>query len=118
MDAGKLNRRIQIQAQTPGEQDAFGQPTAASWATIYTCWANIAIQTSQLIYATAEFVSKETHRITIRWTSSVIVSPNMRILYTENTTGVTKTMEIQSVLNPDQRNEWMILLAYELNAQE
>jgi SPP1 family predicted phage head-tail adaptor len=116
MDTGKLNRRIQIQTQTT-TQDAFGAPLP-TWTTVYTCWANIAIQNSQLIYSTSEFVSKETHRITIRWTSSVIVSPNMRIVYTKNTTGVTKTLEIQSILNPDQGDEWMVLLAYELNAQE
>jgi head-tail adaptor len=118
MDTGSLNRRIQIQAQTPGEQDAFGQPTAASWATVYTCWASISVQASQLLYETSTFVSKVTHRIEARWTSSFIFAANQRIVYTEATTGVVHTFNIEAVLNDKQGNRKLILLAYELNAQE
>ncbi len=47
IDAGSLNRKIQIQAETPGEQDASGQPLASSWTTVRECWANIDIQASR-----------------------------------------------------------------------
>ena len=113
MDIGKLNRRIQIQSQTPS-QDAAGQELQ-SWSTIYTCWAEITIQKSQLIYSTAEFISKVVTRVTMRWTSSVVINPSMRIVYTEATTGVVHTYEIQAVLNTDQRNRELILMAYELD---
>ncbi len=116
MITGKLNRRVQIQSQTTS-QDAAGQPLA-TWSTVYTCWASIDVQQSQLIYSTAEFISKVTHRITMRWTSSVVIQPNMRIVYAEATTGVVHTYEIEALLNDQQRNRQLIVLAYELNGAE
>jgi SPP1 family predicted phage head-tail adaptor len=116
MDIGQLNRRIQIQSQTTA-QDAAGQEQQ-TWSTLYCCWASIDIQASQLIYNTAEFISKVTHRITMRWTSSVVIEPNMRVVYTEATTGVVHTYEIQAALNTRQANRELVLMAYELNAAE
>ena len=114
--AGELNRRIQIQQQT-NTQDAFGAP-AQTWTTVYTCWANIDVQRSQLVYATEEFVSKTTHRITFRWTFSVIIVPNMRIVYTEPATGVTHIYNIEGLMNESQGNVMLIALCYELNGSE
>jgi SPP1 family predicted phage head-tail adaptor len=119
MITGKLNRRIQIQAQSAtNDLDAFQQPTTASWQTVYTCWANIDVQRSQLVYSTAEFVSNTTFRITLRWTSSVIFSAQQRVLYTEPTTGVVHTYEIKGVMNDNQANKQIILLCYEISGQE
>lgn len=116
MESGKLNRRIQIQVQST-TQDSFGQPLQ-TWSTIYSCWASIDIQASQLIYSTAEFLSKVTYRITLRWTSSVVIAANQRVLYIEPMTGVTHTFEIQSVLNDETANRQITLLCYELNGKE
>jgi SPP1 family predicted phage head-tail adaptor len=116
MDIGKLNKRVQIQTQTTA-QDAFGQPQQ-TWTTVYTAWAGIDIQTSQLIYATAEFVSKVTHRITLRWTFSVVIAANQRVVYTEPTTGVVHTYEIQALLNIKQANRELVLMCYELDGAE
>ena len=118
MDSGKLNRRIQIQTQSTDQLDNFQQPLPATWQTIYTCWANVDIQNSQLIYSTAEFISKIAYRITIRWTSSVIISAKQQIVYTEPTTGVVHTYVIQAVLNTDQANKEMVLMAYDLAGEE
>lgn len=119
MQSGKLNRRIQIQAQsTTSDLDAFSQPTPASWQTVYSCWANIDVQRSQLIYSTAEFISENTYRITLRWTSSVIFSAQQRVIYTEPTTGVVHTYEIKGVMNDNQANKQITLLAYEISGQE
>lgn len=116
MQAGTLNRRIQIQTQSTS-QDSFGAPSQ-TWTTSYSCWASIDVQASQLIYSTAEFVSKVTHRIECRWTSSFIFSPNQRIVYIEPTTNITHVFNIESVLNDKQGNRKLILLCYELNALE
>jgi head-tail adaptor len=118
MQAGKLNRRVKIQSQGTTELDAFQQPLPAAWNTVYSCWASIDIQGSQLLYSTAEFMSKVAHRITIRWTSSVVISAKQRAIYTEPTTGVTHTYEIEVVLNDKQANKQLILMAYELEAAE
>lgn len=116
VDVGALNRRVQIQQQT-ATQDPFGQPQQ-NWTTIYTAWAKISIVKGQLLYQTAEFVSKATHLITLRWTSSVVIKANMRIVYTEATTGVVHTYNIEAPLNEDQRNRLLTVLAYELSASE
>lgn len=119
MQAGRLNRRIQIQAQsTTAELDAFQQPTPASWNTVYTCWANIDIQASQLLYSTAEFIGETTFRISLRWTSSVIFTPSQRVLYTEPATGVVHTYQIKTVMNDRQANKQITLLCYEIASEE
>ena len=114
--SGPFNRRISIQSQTTS-QDATGQEQQ-TWTTAYSCWASIDIQASQLIYSTAEFISKVTHRVTIRWTSSFVVKPNMQIVYTEPTTNVTHVFNIEAVLNPQQGNVFVVLMCYELQASE
>ncbi len=116
MQAGKLNRRIQIQQQTIS-QDAFGQEFQA-WTTVYTCWAAIDVQRSQLIYNPAEFMSKAVVRVTMRWTSSIVIEANMRAIYTEPTTGVTHTYNIEAPTNTDQNNRELVILCYELKVAE
>lgn len=116
VDVGSLNCRVQIQQQTTA-QDDFGQQQQ-TWATVYTAWARIGVVRGQLLYQTAEFVSKATHEITLRWTSSVVIVPNMRVVYTEATTGVVHTYNVEALLNADQRNRILVVLAYELNASE
>ena len=119
MQAGTLDRRIHIQSQsTAVELDSFQQPTTASWDTVYSCWASIDIQASQLIYDTAVFMSKVTHRITIRWTSSVIIGAKQRIVYIEPTTAVIHTYEIVAPLNTKAGNRELVLLCYELEGVE
>lgn len=116
MKTPNLNRRIAIQSQTTS-QDSFGQEQQ-TWNTVYECWASLDIQASQLLYSTEEFVSKATHRITIRWTKSQTFAPNMRIVYVDAATGVTHTYNIEAIINPQQTNFWLTFLAYELNASE
>ncbi|WP_433963659.1 phage head closure protein [Tunturiibacter gelidiferens] len=119
MNIGKLNRRIQIQSQsTTSDLDPFSQPTPASWQTIYSAWASVDIQASQLLYSTAEFVSQTTYRITLRWTSSVIFSAQQRVIYIEPTTGVTHTYEIKAVVNDKAANKQVTLLCYEISGRE
>jgi SPP1 family predicted phage head-tail adaptor len=118
MIAGKLNRRIKIQSQSTTELDAFQQPLRAKWDTIYESWASIDIQASQLLYSTAEFMSKVTYRITIRWTSSIVISAKQRILYTEPTTGIVHTYEVIAPLNTKQANRELIILCFELSGKE
>jgi head-tail adaptor len=112
--AGPINRRVQVQTQS-SVADAFGQPQQ-TWTTVRTVWASIDVQGSQLLYNTAEFVSKSVTRIMVRWTSSFVYLPNMRIVYTEATTGVVHVYNIESVTNVKQGNRDVMLLAYELDA--
>lgn len=116
MKTPNLNRRVQIQTQTT-TQDSAGQPRA-TWTTQYTCWAAIDIQQSQLLYSTAEFIEHVAYRITIRWTKSFVVQPNMRLIYTEPSTGIVHTYNVEAVINPQAGNVWVTVLAYELDGAE
>lgn len=118
LDSGKLNRKVQIQQETAGKQDAFGQPLPGCWQTVRTCWADIDIQGSQLVNETEAFVSKVTHRITVRMCKEPVITPNMRVVYADPYAAVTHTYEIQAVLNPRQQNFLLVLLCYELNEGE
>jgi head-tail adaptor len=117
VSAGARNRRISILAQTPGELDLFQQPTAAAWNPVYKCWANIDVQSSALIYSTAEFMSKAVYRITILYTSSIVFSAKQRIVYIEPTTKIKHTYTIESVLNTKQANQELVFLCYELEGE-
>jgi SPP1 family predicted phage head-tail adaptor len=114
--SGMFNRRITILSPSTS-QDAVGQPIQ-TYTWLYSCWASIDVQNSQLQYETAEFISKTTHRITFRWTSSVVIEPNMRIVYSEGSTDVTHTYTIETVLNQAQANKTIMCLAYEVDSGE
>ena len=116
MNAGQLNRKINIQANTTS-QDAFGGQIQ-NWSTLYSCWANIDVQGSQLQYSTAEFISNTTYRITIRYTNSAVISPSQRVVYTDPATGIVHTYEIKGVMNPNQQNKQLTLLCYSLDNKE
>jgi SPP1 family predicted phage head-tail adaptor len=116
MQAGPLNRRVSIQSQT-ASQDELGQQLQ-TWAPIYSCWAAIDIQQSQLLYSTAEFMSKVTYRVTMRWTSSVVITAQQRVVYKEPTTGVLHTYQIIAPLNTKAANTELVLLCYELGGAE
>lgn len=116
MQSGTLNRRIEIQAQST-TRDAAGQQIQ-TWSPVYRCWASIDIQASQLLYSTAEFVSKVTYRITIRWSYSTVVKPDMLVVYKEPRTGVIHTYNIEALLNTKQKNRELVLMCYELNGAE
>lgn len=118
IDLGKLNRKIQIQQESPGEQDALGQPLPSSWHTVRMCWADIDIQNSQLVNETEAFISRVTHRITLRMCKSPVITSTMRVVYVDPYAGLTHTYQIQAVLNPRQENFAVILLCYELNEGE
>lgn len=113
MQAGRLNKRVTIQQESTA-QDWFGQESSF-WDAVYVTWASIDIQASQLLYSTAEFVSKTVVRITFRWTSSVVILPSMRIVYGEPVTGIVHTYQIQSLLNDKQADRTLIALCYEIN---
>jgi SPP1 family predicted phage head-tail adaptor len=114
--AGQMNRRIQIQSQSG--QDSFGQPSPSGWTTVYTCWASLDVQNSQLVYATSEFVEKVTYRIAFRWTKSVVIMPNMHIVYTDPATGIVHTYNIEALVNPQMGNWFIVALCYELEGNQ
>lgn len=108
MNGGQLRSQIQIQQQTAAG-DALGQPLAV-WATIFTAPAAIATVSMREVWQTAQFVQQVTHRITLRWPgSSIVIAGGMRALYG------TRTFQIQSVENVQERDRVVHLMCLEIN---
>ncbi len=70
------------------------------------------------MYETSEFVSKVTYRITLRWRADIVFDAAKRIRYTEPTSGVTHTYEVEAVLNTLAANRDVVLICYELGGGE
>ena len=106
MRAGEMNRRVQIQQQTPA-RDEFGQPQQV-WTDVVSCWARIRAVTGKQVYAASGFTSELSHAITIR-KPAVTVRSSMRVLYRS------RVWIVQAVSNPDEGTRELILMCLELN---
>jgi SPP1 family predicted phage head-tail adaptor len=113
IDIGKLNRRVQILARTAARDTAGGQSDI--WAPVAERWASIDIQYSALTYETTEFMSKATYRIVLRYDKALALSVANRIQNIDPGTNTTHVYEIESIVNPGQRNEQLLLLCYTLD---
>ena len=116
MEAGKLNRRVKILRRTATRDTAGGQ--SATFTPIAEVWASIDIQYSALTYETSTFVSKATYRIALRYDKTLKLSVSDRIENCDPSTSTPHIYEIQSIVNPAQRNEQLMLLCYSLDDPE
>lgn len=116
MEAGKLNRRVQILARTTTRDDAGGQ--SDTWTAVAERWASIDIQYSALTYETTEFMSKATYRIILRYDKTLALTVANRIQNIDPGTNTTHVYEIESIVNPGQYNEQLMLLCYTLDDNE
>ena len=124
---GKRNRRICIQSNTgmsgasgggcATSVDEFGEPID-TWNTVYECWAAMNFTTGKQIYSTAQFTTKTAYNIEVLWNPNFVFQPDQRVVYKEQSSGVTHTYVIESISNPDQANKTVVILAYELGAAE
>jgi len=103
MRAGRLRHRIEIQQDTPVRND-MGEPVPG-WATIHTVWASITPVGGQERFSNNKESAEVSHKIKIRYLAGL--SPAMRIKYG------TRIFDIQNVLNYDERNADMEILALE-----
>lgn len=106
MDTGALRHRITFQ-QKSAVVNSVGEATG--WTNYYTCWASIDVLKSQMYYQTAEFIAQSTYEIVIRYSSSVVIDPSLRIVNGND------TYQIQTVTNTQQRNRELKILAVLIN---
>jgi SPP1 family predicted phage head-tail adaptor len=107
MQSGKLNRRIELQSPSSG-QDSFGQPLD-TWTTILNTWASIRAATSKEVYASSAFVSQVSHIITVRYQYALNIRSADRVIYDG------RIFEIQAVSDADESKVKLNLLCLELN---
>lgn len=92
MRAGRLRRRIQLQSATE-TRDAHGQPVK-TWSTQATVWASVEPAHGREYIQARQVAQENLWRVMIRYRSDV--TSDWRIVYGA------KTLEIESVINPDE----------------
>lgn len=108
IDPGKMDKKITLYKRTL-EKDARGSfvdtwPTAG-WAVVCTRWAEVKpIRGGQYLAASQERADI-THKITIRYTPDL--ETGMVISYAG------RRLNIQSIINAEERNEWIEIMAVE-----
>jgi SPP1 family predicted phage head-tail adaptor len=103
MNVGKLRKRVQLQ-HLARNQDSFGE-AVPSYSTYATVWASVEpLQGRELEHA-QQISAEVTHRVTIRYNAAV--TPEHRVLYG------TRILEIEAVINPEERNEYLVLMCKE-----
>ena len=100
---GDLNKRITI--QYPSEvADVYGGSTT-TWTELCNIWAAIWPTSAREVIRSMQNVMEITYRIRIRYRSDIL--PNYRIKFG------TKYFNIVSIINPNERGEWLDILAKE-----
>lgn len=107
MNAGRLRHQVTIQQQTQ-TATAYGG-YSETWTDVATVWAHIKPLYGRERWHGDQVESDVTHQITIRYRSDVTVSPQMRVLYGS------RVFKIISVINPEERNELLVLECVEEN---
>lgn len=103
MRAGKLRHRITIQSNVPSRGGMGG--VEDSWTDLYSAWADIRPKSGREFWASDGIFADVTHGIEIRYRENI--TPEHRIKFG------TRIFSISSVLNFDERNEKLIILAKE-----
>ncbi len=101
--------RRQIELQTPTETPDTSGGFTVTWATTYTIWAEILPISSRELMIYMETQEKASYRFRIRYLSGI--SAKMRIKYG------TRYFNIHAMINPDERNEMIEIIAEEGVAQ-
>lgn len=99
MRAGRLNRRISLQSNTP-TANTHGEPVAA-WTTYATVWAAIEPIQGQERYRAQVVTATMSHVVWMRYRAGVL--PTHRILHG------TRTFDILAVMDDEDRHERLTL---------
>jgi len=106
MRAGKLRKRVQVQA-LQNTVDNFGSLVEA-WATAFSRWADVRPISGKEPYTNEQHLAELNTVVELRYDSqSATITPKHRIKYGE------RILEIESVVNIGERNKELILLCYE-----
>jgi SPP1 family predicted phage head-tail adaptor len=102
--AGILRHRVQLHSASTGT-DEYGE-VIESFTSYATIWARVSpLEGEELIHA-QQVNAELTHQVEIRYNSSVTTTH--RVVHSS------RTLEIVSIINPDERNKNQILMCKEL----
>jgi SPP1 family predicted phage head-tail adaptor len=106
--SGDLNRRVNLE-QRSSTRDSFGEELL-TWSDLMTVWAEIQPLSGRELELAQKMASEVSHRITIRYQSSLTdtrMVAGLRALYKA------RVFNIVAVLNEDEANVRLQLLASE-----
>ena len=103
MRAGALRHKVTLKSPS-GSQDAYGE-TSLSFSDVADVRASISPLSGRELMNAQQVNSDVTHRVTIRFYSGV--QPSWRVVFG------TRTFEVQSVRNLDERDRTMELMCVE-----
>ncbi len=103
VEAGKLRHKIDIQQFTTAK-DSYGEDIK-TWVSFHQCYASVNPLRGKEYFDTQQIVPEVDNKITTRYKSGI--APTMRIVWGS------RTYEIRSVTNPDERNIMLEFLAVE-----
>ena len=105
MRIGKLRHRVQLQHLTQSSQDTYGEPTD-TWTKYSDCWASVEPMRGRELEIAQQVNAEVTIKVTIRYNSAVLM--------TDRIVKGSRNLEIVSIVNPEERNEKMILMCKEM----
>lgn len=106
MQSGKLRHRVTIRNLIETQSTVTGE-LARSWSTVLDgVWASVEPYQGREYFASQQFQSKTSHRITIRY-STVNITPKMVVA------NGTHLYEVESIINPELRNNELQLMCFE-----
>ena len=104
--AGRLRHRITIQQNTP-TRDAHGGEVD-SWGAVTTVWAEISPLNGKEYFTAKQETAEITHKVRLRYNNALSgITPKMRVLFGS------RTLDIESAINPQERNKEIILMCRE-----
>src|SRR6267378_9085 len=117
--AGKLRHRLAIMQPYGPAQDSTGSLALVSMSPVATVWGSIESVSGRDVLAAMQFSSVVTHKITIRFRGAEMTPP-LHILakdqiWFQGPSGNNRAFQVESVMNPDERNKLLILLCVEVN---
>lgn len=118
LTTGQLNRRVTFITRSTERDAAGGQ--VDTWIDGETAWANIKPLYQAKTWQTSVMVAKATYQVAIRWRQSLRISDSDRIRFTDPSTNVVTTYEIEAIvpLDADRPHDFIALLTYVLAGKE
>ena len=104
MRAGRLRQRVQI--KTPVEaRNAYGE-RITTWSTLATVWAAVEPIRGREFFEAETVQAEITHRVILRYYPGIV--PRYRVVFEG------RVLEIQAVINVDERSRELQLMCREL----
>lgn len=92
--AQELNRKITLQALTPGGVDSNGDTLPAAWADFITVFAKVEPLVGREFFAAAAVQAEDTTKFTMRWRGDL--DSTMRIVFDGKLYNITSIQNIRS----------------------